>query len=1127
MSSLRRRVRKVVGGVLPEGVKERLRPVLGGRPAPHRPAKAEVSVTLDAGRLHVAGTIRRKGRRPAAVLAELRGTSRTFRYACDVAEGFEADIDLGEIAAATAGDTGEPPSDIVDLWLEMVPVAPEDDDATADARPPSGGFPPERVGRFAVTRRAPGQARTTAGGTSFVLDVTDRGNLSVVMGQGRHAPRRFDVTTRRIEDVEGMLEVDLEITCQDRTAARARLVALGRETQSRVEMPMTLVTDEAAVEARGGLLVQRAAGTVDVGEVVRALPADEQTIDICYVVDDGNGLLVERRLAVPEDTGRRVLAARWAHRDGHVHHLVPYRTYRAENLSFRVDRFTPEEHRYLLRAMRFGWLAPLAKPFTRIWLVGEVPYKAQDNGFRLFEHLRTRHPRRRAFYVITPDSPDRPKVEALGNVVLQHSRRHILYSVLASRLVGSHHSEYLLPTRDARLDRWVRGVRVFLQHGPTAQKNVVPVYGRQTSQERPTERFLVTSDLEKRIVVEDYGYRPHQVSVTGFARFDALFADDVEKQRTILIMPTWREGLARESRFLESRYYRSWHDLLASDELARLTRAAGVGITFVLHPNMRHHAAHFDLPGVTLVRQDEVDVQHLLKSSAMLITDYSSVAWDFSYLERPVLYFQFDREVLTGGRAPHIDFDEALPGPIATTGEALLSEISEALDRGLTIEDEYVSRSRAFLTHRDQRNCERIERVVRRAWNPRVAAERVRNSERAQRFWRAYRSGERYFPSMRAMNRVVRLLPRSNVVLFESDRGASYGDSPRYIYEELLRREHGLRLVWASSTTVRFTDPGTRKIVRLSPTYWWIASRARYWITNQNMNPDLRPGRRTHYLQTWHGTPLKKMQHDVPVMAGRDADYHVKAARLTSYWTTLLSPSRYATEAFRSAFRFDGPVLEAGYPRNDPLSRPDRDERAALARTRIGLPDDGRKVVLYAPTFRDDKRDGRYWRQEVELDLDLMQERLGDDYVLLVRFHPLVRNPLPARHRSSGFVHDVSRYPDVQELLLLADVLVTDYSSVFFDYAVLERPMIFFAYDLETYRSELRGFYLDYEESVPGPIVRTTDELADALANLDVVEAAHRERVQGFRRTYCGLDDGDASGRVVDQVFGAPARRHD
>lgn len=1116
-SRRRRRLRSAFGSLLPSRAKSLIRRSLGINEPQKPQGKREVVVDLVDGVLCLDGTIRRKNKRVGAVVTVSRKTKRQVRYPCESQGGFSARIDLTELAIDAYVDS-DVAADVIDLWLEMVPTKQNGNGQNGDANSATAGKL-ERIGRFRSTKRPLREVRTTAADTEFLLDITDLGNLSIVVGDAYDKRRRIKVSTTSLQREAGELHVQLDLECQDRTAVTAHLVALGRDTQSRVEMPLELVVDQQATQARGGLLIQQARGALDLETAISSMPAQEGTLDISYCITDAAGNRYEKRLNVPSATGRRVLAARWVHRDGWNHHLVPYRTYRAENLSFRVDRFTPEQHAFLLWVMRLGWIAPVLKPFTRIWLIGEVPYKAQDNGFQFFKYLRTQKPRRRAYYVIDEASPDLPKVEAHGNVVLQHTKKHILYSVLASRLIGSHHSEYLLPTRDPRLQRWARGVRVFLQHGPTAQKNVVPVYGRQTSQERPAEKFLVTSDLEKRIVVEDYGYRPHQVAVTGFARFDALLTEDIAVERTILIMPTWREGLAREQAFLSSDYYHAWHGFLTSPELASMLKQSEVRVTFILHPNMRNYEAHFRAEGVNLVRQEEVDVQRLLKSSSMLITDYSSVAWDFSYQNRPVLYYQFDRGAMVGAREPHIDFDEGLPGPISTTVDELVERISAAVAQDFAMEPEYMSRSRSFLKYQDRSNCARINRAIASAWSPLTAFERMRNADWAQHLWRKFRKGKWYFPTMKAMNRVVRHLPRSNVVLFECDRGSSYGDSPRYIYERLIERDHNLKIVWANNSTIRFTDPNTRKVVRLSPTYWWIASRAKYWVTNQNMNADLRPGRRTQYLQTWHGTPLKKMQHDVPVMAGRDADYHIKAARLTSYWNSLISPSSYATAAFRSAFRYQGPVLEVGYPRNDPLVRAGREKLAERARTRLGLENDDRKVILYAPTFRDDQRKGRHWRHELALDIDELEARLGDQYVLLVRYHQLVRNPLPARHRSSDFVKDASKYPDIQELLLAADLLVTDYSSVFFDYAVLERPMVFFAYDLESYQSELRGFYLDYERSVPGPVVRSSAELADVISNYDQLASENVDRVRDFKRVYNPMDDGNASDRVIDELF--------
>ena len=384
----------------------------------------------------------------------------------------------------------------------------------------------------------------------------------------------------------------------------------------------------------------------------------------------------------------------------------------------RVEHFALEDYRYLQRMLKISWVFPLLKPFARIWLVGEVPYKAQDNGYHFFRWMRRTHPRRRAYFVIEADSPDREKLEPLGNIVEHSTRRHIRYSLLASRLVGSHHSEYLFASRDPRVVRRTRGVRIFLQHGITAGKNVVPIYARQSTFELPTERFAVASELEQRIVMEDYGYPARQVPITGFARFDALFAATERPERSVLVMPTWREVMRTEN-FLSSDYYANWHGFLTDPRLQQLLNAHQLEITFLLHPNMRMFADFFQVPNVRLVRQGEVDAQKLLTSSAVLITDYSSVAWDFSFLNRPVLFFQFDAGQLVGERAPHIDYWTQLPGPIATTPQRLIALAQRGGGcRPRAWRPTYRARAAAFLAYHDQGNCARIYEMITRAWTP-------------------------------------------------------------------------------------------------------------------------------------------------------------------------------------------------------------------------------------------------------------------------------------------------------------------------------------------------------------------------------------------------------------------------
>jgi CDP-glycerol glycerophosphotransferase len=175
-------------------------------------------------------------------------------------------------------------------------------------------------------------------------------------------------------------------------------------------------------------------------------------------------------------------------------------------------------------------------------------------------------------------------------------------------------------------------------------------------------------------------------------------------------------------------------------------------------------------------------------------------------------------------------------------------------------------------------------------------------------------------------------------------------------------------------------------------------------------------------------------------------------------------------------------------------------------------------VVLYAPTYRDDvvDRRGRF-RLDLRLDLDRLRDAVGADTVLLFRKHHYIPDAVPIG--ADGFVRDVSSYPDGTELLLAADVLVTDYSSMMVDFANTGRPMLFYTYDLDAYRDQIRGFYLDFVATVPGPLLRTTDEVADALRDLDAVRADYGERYDAFRSEFCERDDGRAAARVVDRTI--------
>jgi CDP-glycerol glycerophosphotransferase (TagB/SpsB family)/glycosyltransferase involved in cell wall biosynthesis len=359
--------------------------------------------------------------------------------------------------------------------------------------------------------------------------------------------------------------------------------------------------------------------------------------------------------------------------------------------------------------------------------------------------------------------------------------------------------------------------------------------------------------------------------------------------------------------------------------------------------------------------------------------------------------------------------------------------------------------------------------------------------------------------------------PLRDAVVYNSFLGRQYSDSPRAIHEELVRRDAPLEHLWVVRDG-RCRVPETARVVREgSREYHEAMARARYVVANDHF-PDWfvrRPDQLC--LQTWHGTPLKRLGLDVSDMRKTVRRFQRRWEQQIANWQYVLSPNRFATPILRQAYAIEGEMLETGYPRVDALARADRDEAGRRLRHRLDLPD-GARVVLYAPTYRDQvvDRRGRF-RLDLQLDLERLRAAVGDDTVILFRKHHYIADAVPAT--ADGFVRDVSSFPDGTELMLAADVLITDYSSMMVDFANTGRPMLFYTYDLDAYADEIRGFYLDFVETVPGPLLRTTDEVADALRDLDTVRAAYAERYAAFRARFCELDDGRAAERVVDRLF--------
>ncbi|WP_026415477.1 bifunctional glycosyltransferase/CDP-glycerol:glycerophosphate glycerophosphotransferase [Actinomadura oligospora] len=363
----------------------------------------------------------------------------------------------------------------------------------------------------------------------------------------------------------------------------------------------------------------------------------------------------------------------------------------------------------------------------------------------------------------------------------------------------------------------------------------------------------------------------------------------------------------------------------------------------------------------------------------------------------------------------------------------------------------------------------------------------------------------------------MRERPLRDLAVFDSYEGVQYSCSPRAVFEELRRRRPDVECVWVTRDGQFDVPDGARAVLMGSREHYEVMARARWIVGNYGQLPWFVKRAGQTYLQTWHGTPLKRLAHDLRDMPYKRTETLDWMAREVPRWDVLISPNPFTTSIMRRAFRYDGEILETGYPRNDLLSSPDGDAIAARVRERLGIPE-GKRVVLYAPTWRDDHHLAPGRRAfSLELDLARLRERLGDDHVLLVRAHYLITDRTWSD--SDGFVIDVSRYGEIAELYLAADVLVTDYSSAMFDFAVTGRPIVFYAYDLEAYRDTVRGFYLDFEAEAPGPVVRTSEEVAEALADLDTACAPHADAYAAFRATYCPHDDGHAASRALDRLL--------
>lgn len=345
---------------------------------------------------------------------------------------------------------------------------------------------------------------------------------------------------------------------------------------------------------------------------------------------------------------------------------------------------------------------------------------------------------------------------------------------------------------------------------------------------------------------------------------------------------------------------------------------------------------------------------------------------------------------------------------------------------------------------------------------------------------------------------------QDNLILFVSYGGKQYSDSPKVIYEAMCKdpRYEQYEFVWAFLNPKAFSVPGNAKVIKIDSILYYLTSlKARCWITNVVIERGLKyRGKNTYYFSTWHGTPIKKV--------GVDAIGKSFNANWEYQYDAICVQGEYDAQIYERVFGLNkGDVLICGLARNDILSTADVSDQLKI-KEKISIPAD-KKIILYAPTYRD----GTGYVMDIPVNFKKWQEILGDEYVLFFRAHSAVIKTINADLESS-FYYNMSDYPDLNELMIASDMLISDYSSIFFDYSILGKPMYCFTYDYDEYCIK-RGVYFDIRNELPGGSI-SEDELLFLIKNTPYEEAVKRTKT--FRDKYV-MSYGNSTKRSLDIIY--------
>ena len=751
------------------------------------------------------------------------------------------------------------------------------------------------------------------------------------------------------------------------------------------------------------------------------------------------------------------------------------------------------------------------------WVVGSA-FGVHDGARALVVEALSRADAPRVTWLARTDEEARD-ARALGAVALRHGSWRAFWAALRAGVVVVTHGfgdASRFGSRGAVLVNLWHGSPLKRMHLDSPAALQLPVVGgwgpaRELTRRmyrRGTSRISLLPASSPEVaprLQSAFGLADGRVQVLGEPRTDVLFAGSAEDRRraararleaavgplgdrtVVLFAPTWRDGRA---------------DPVVPDPderaaLADWLRAHDAVLVVRPHPlGVGDYVADGDTVRL-LTAAAEPELMAVLWAADVLVTDYSSAVVDFAVTGGPVVFFAPDVEDYARRHGLYEPYEVTSGGRVERSWSQVLHRLDAVLAPG-SARDVARAHSAALVErhheHRDGRSAARVvDRVLELEQGVRAAAGHA----------------HQVLPptARREADDELR-----GLVFFESFNGRNASCNPAAIDRELAARAPQVERIWSVVDETVVVPSGARAVVVGTPEHSRARDAADLLVVNDWIEDAWRPRRDQFVLQTWHGTPLKRI-----ALGRRDLSPRAMAAvvKQSTRWSAMLAQGPAAASVLRRAYAVARPLWVEGYPRND-----------VVARSRSGTDPAGREelgirtphVVLYAPTWRDGALGA-----PVLLDVAAFAAGLGPDWTVLVRGHA---RTMAERESALGErVLDVTRYPDVSPLLATADVLVTDYSSVMFDFSASGRPMVFFVPDQEEYRTRTRGFYWDLGARAPGPLVESTEQCVEAVLGAAGAQDRWAQRYAAWRAEFNPLDDGGAARRTVDRLVAAGALR--